>query len=180
MEESTKKTGHRVAEIIGQRVGTGANELVAGWQQMLTGILEHMTPYLAAGRLVTFQSLLPDEQRFFQALLRDITVPDHVTALYMSPSVRHQMMYGHRTGGSEGEEMPYHPDDRPDDGTLLACRIKNYQTIVNVLFAHPPHTPAIDVYDNSALTAGYSYASIPSCRDEITTVLRTHLSPTAS
>ncbi len=174
MDRSTNNTGHQIADIIGQRAGTGTNELVAGWQRMLTGLLENMAPYLAAGRLVTFRTLLSDEQRFFQRLHEKIIVPQNVTALYMSPSVRHQMMYGHPTGGGE-EKKPYHPEDRPDDGILLACRAQNYQTIVNVLFAHPPHTPAIDVYDSGALIAGYSYGTIRSCRDEIATVLRTHL-----
>ena len=102
-------------------------------------------------------------------------VPGHVTALYISPSVRHQMMFGNR--GAEETDVPaYRPEDAADDGILLACREKNYQTIVNVLFAHPPHTPAIDVYDQGGLIAGYSYASIPACREEISTIIQTHLS----
>ena len=176
MDGSDHNTGRQVADIIDRRVGAGENERVAGWQKMLTGLLENIAPYLVSGRLVTFHTLLPDEDTFFQALYQEIMVPAHVTALYISPSVRHQMMFGNRTADEKG--MPaYRPDDAPDDGILLACRTNDYLTIVNALFAHPPHTPAIDVYDQGGLIAGYSYASIPACREEISTIIQTHLTP---
>jgi hypothetical protein len=174
MDASDSDSGRRVADIIGQRVGAGENEQVAGWQKMLTGLLENMAPFLLRGRLVTFHTLLPAEKAFFETLHKDIVVPGHVTALYISPSVRHQMMFGNR--GAEETDVPaYRPEEAADDGILLACREKNYQTIVNVLFAHPPHTPAIDVYDHGGLIAGYSYASIKACREEVSTVIQTHL-----
>lgn len=59
----------------------------------------------------------------------------------------------------------------PDAGILSACRAKNYQTIANVLIVHPPHSPAVDVYDQGRLIAGYRYASIPDCRKEIGIIL---------
>ena len=174
MGASDSDAGRRVADVIGQRVGAGENEQVAGWQKMLTGLLENMAPFLLAGRLVTFHTLLPEEKVFFETLYKAIEVPGHVTALYISPSVRHQMMFGNR--GAEEPDLPlYRPEDVADDGILLACREKDYQTIVNVLFAHPPHTPAIDVYDHGGLIAGYSYASIAACREEVSAVIQTHL-----
>jgi len=174
MDGSDTPDSRRVADIIDRRVGAGENELVAGWQQMLADLLKKMAPFLSAGRLVTFRTLLPEEKAFFEALLRDVAVPDHVTAIFISPSVRQQMM-----GGPPEKEMDQTApiqERSPDAGILLACRAKDHQTIVNALFAHPPHTPAVDIYDQGRLIAGYSYASIPDCRKEIGIILGRHLS----
>ena len=175
MPERNNDADRRVAEIIDQRVGAGESDLVVGWQQMLAGLLEKMAPFLSAGRLVTFRTLLPEEKTFFEALHRDVAVPGHVTAIFISPSVRHQMMGGQPPAGGVVQAIQP-PGNPPDEGILLACRANDHQTIVNVLFAHPPHTPAVDVYDQGRLIAGYSYASIPDCRKEIGVILGRHLS----
>ncbi len=57
MANDEKETGRRIAETIGQRVRPGSDPNVAGWQAMLADLLGQMRPYMAAGRLVTFQSL---------------------------------------------------------------------------------------------------------------------------
>jgi len=175
MSERNNDADRRVAEIIDQRVGAGESDLVVGWQQMLAGLLEKIAPFLSAGRLVTFRTLLPEEKTFFEALHRDVAVPGHVTAIFISPSVRHQMMGGQPPAGGVAQAIQP-PGSPPDAGILLACRANDHQTIVNVLFAHPPHTPAVDVYDQGRLIAGYSYASIPDCRIEIGIILGRHLS----
>jgi len=174
MDGSDHKSDRRVADIISQRVGAGESDLVAGWQQMLAGFLEKVAPQLTAGRLVTFHTLLPDEKTFFEALYPEVHVPDHVTGLFISPSVREQMMGGPPL--TEADRNTPREDRSPDAGILLACRANDFQTIVNVLFAHAPHTPAIDVYDRGRLIAGYSYAAIPECRAEISAILDRHLS----
>jgi len=177
MDEFEKPSDRRVAAIIDQRVGAGESDLVVGWQQMLAGLLEKMAPFLTAGRLVTFRTLLPEEKTFFEALHRDVAVPGHVTAIFISPSVRHQMMDG-QPSVDKAAQTPPPPENPPDAGILLACCANDHQTIVNVLFAHPPHTPAIDVYEQGRLAAGYSYTSIPDCRGEISAILQRHLPPT--
>lgn len=75
------------------------------------------------------------------------------------------------TGGT-----PEKPPPSPDTGILLACCEGDYDTIVNALFAHLPHTPAIDIYEKGRLVAGYSYASLDDCRSELSAVLARHLS----
>jgi len=175
MHESEKTADRRVADIIDKRVGAGENDLVAGWQQMLAELLEKMAPHLTAGRLVTFHTLTPEEKTFFEALYPEVDVPANATALFISPSVRQQMMGG--PPANETEPTGQRPEDAPDAGILLACRRNDFQTIVNVLFAHPPHTPAVDVYDRGRLIAGYSYATIPDCRREISAILERHLAP---
>jgi hypothetical protein len=45
--------------------------------------------------------------------------------------------------------------------------------------AKPPFTPAIDVYDNGQLLAGYVYNTIDECIDDLTKVLQIHLKPGA-
>jgi hypothetical protein len=63
------------------------------WQDILTDIMTRMKPFMISGRLVTFKTLLENESEIFKLLLISISVPDGVLALYMPPSVRHQMMY---------------------------------------------------------------------------------------
>ena len=176
MTAEETEDNRRIAATISRRVRIGDDPTVAGWQAMLANLLRQMSPYLAVGRLVTFQTLLPAEKMFFEALQGRVSVPTHVAALYIPPSVRHQMM-----GGLSATKagMPLSPAQTasPDDGILLASRRNHYMTIVNVLFAHPPHTPAIDVYENGQLIAGYSYARLDTCREEINTILDRHLQP---
>ena len=176
MPEKNDDTARRVADTIHGRVGAGASELVAGWQRILADLLEKMAPFLAPGRLVTFHNLQPEEKAFFEALHRQITLPAGVTALFISPSVRQQMTRGHPSGAEAGSASAPRPASNPSDaGILLACREGDTATIVNALFAYPPHTPAIDVYENGQLMAGYSYASMAACRGELSAVLQRHL-----
>ena len=170
MPDMKDDTGRRAADIIHGRVGAGPSELVAGWQGMLADLLEKTAPYLSPGRLVTFHNLLPEEKTFFEALHRAVSLPAGATALFISPSVRHQMMSGNPAGNAHRP-----PSNPPDAGILLACREGDSATIVNALFAYPPHTPAIDVYENGQLVAGYSYASMAVCRGELSAVLERHL-----
>jgi hypothetical protein len=133
-----------------------------------------MQPYLQAGRLVTFQNLLPVEAAFFDSLHAGIQVPPRAAALYISPSVRHQMMYA-----NQQPHPPYlpafDPEAQNDAGVLLASGLDDYRIIVNVLFAHPPCTPAVDVYENGRMIAGYTYYTIDECIAAINPHLQVHL-----
>jgi hypothetical protein len=62
-----------------------------------------------------------------------------------------------------------------DDGVILASRTSSHATIVNALLAHAPCAPAIDVYDNGALVAGYVYHAIDDCLAAMSGVIQTHL-----
>lgn len=84
------------------------------------------------------------------------------------------MMY-HRAEG-EPQRVPEHSaDNPPDKGTVLACKKGDSDVIINALFAKPPFTPAVDVYEHGQLIAGYVYNTIDECTDGISHVLRTHL-----
>ena len=63
----------------------------------------------------------------------------------------------------------------PDAGVLVASRSEAHDVVLNVLFAHPPFTPAVDVYESGQFTAGYQYADIDACRQELESVLQRHL-----
>jgi hypothetical protein len=174
MAEKNDGSGRWIAETIHDRVGTGRSDLVAGWQGLLADLLEKTGPYLSAGRLVTFRALRSEERTFFEALVPAVPVPVNVTALYISPSVRQQMLGGPPPGEGSGDVFGKAAKS-PDTGIVLACRQDDHTTIVNALFAHPPHTPAIDVYENGELIAGYSYAGLEALRDELGTILQRHL-----
>jgi hypothetical protein len=49
--------------------------------------------------------------------------------------------------------------------------------VINALMAKPPFTPAIDVYDNGQLLAGYIYNTIDECIGDLARVLQIHLQP---
>ncbi len=157
----------KLAQTIEQRAGSGPSEIVAGWQSMLQDMLIRMQPFLIPGAIVTFQQLLPDEKAFYKGLSDKVPVPEVAQAFYLPPSVRHQMM-----GGQAGDnEEP----GLSDAGVLVASRVDNYDVIVNALFALAGCTPAVDVYEQGQLVAGYQYASIDACRFELGTVLKRHL-----
>lgn len=157
----------KLAQTIEQRVGAGYSEIVAGWQLMLQDMLIRMRPFLKPGSIVTFQQLLPDEKVFFNRLADEVPVPTVAQAFYLPPSVRHQMMGG-RAGDSDDLGIS-------DAGVLVASQIDNHEVIVNALFALASCTPAVDVYEQGQLVAGYQYPSIDACRSELGTVLKRHL-----
>jgi hypothetical protein len=47
--------------------------------------------------------------------------------------------------------------------------------ILNALFAHPPTLAAVDVYERGRMIGGYTYASIEACRENLTELMKIHL-----
>ena len=163
-----------MAKTIESRSPAGRNDSVQGWHNLLKKVFLQMAPYLREGRLVTFRTLTDKEGAFFEELRRKITVPLSINAIYIPPSVRYQMLY-HRPAG-EPQPIPDHsPDNPPDEGIVLACRKDDYDVVINALMAKPPFTPAIDVYDDGKLLAGYIYNTINECIGDLTKVLQVHL-----
>ncbi len=135
-----------------------------------------MAPYLQEGHLVTFRQLKEPERLFFEKRLQHVKVPVAAQALYLPPSVRHQMLYQRPAG--EPQPVPeYSPDHPPDKGIVLACRNSDYNVVINALLAKPPFAPAIDVYDDGRLLAGYVYQTIDECIAYLSEVLHIHLQP---
>ena len=155
---------------LANRTGTGPSDLVKGWQALLNNVLERMQPYLKTGMLVTFQQLTQKEKALFERMVDTIDTPGPVQGLYLPPSVRNQMMYTNR--GAPVPEDAMHP---ADDGVLLFALPGESDTVVNALLAHPPHTPAIDVYEEGMMIAGYMYDSTDEMLAEIDRVVKTHL-----
>ncbi len=176
MTDAEDAKGRRIAETIAQRVRPGADPNVAGWQAMLADLLGRMSPFMPAGQLVTFQTLQPREKAFFSDLHTRVHVPDSVAALYLPPSVRHQMLYRGQANKAAllGNDDP---DNPPDAGIFLGSRPDDFGVIVNALFAHPPFTPAVDVYDQGQLIAGYTYYRIEECIQALSELLAVHLPP---
>lgn len=168
MAPITTEEKHRLARVVEGRVGSGPTEMVAGWQALLDDLLNRMKPFLKLGGVVTFQQLTPEEASFFERLNQSIRVPSSAAGLYLPPSVRHQMM--------GGQPDHFDPAGLADAGALIASMPDNHDTIVNALFALPPFTPAIDVYDRGQLLAGYQYQSVDACHAELGTILHRHLS----
>ena len=169
MQISNEKN-RRIGETITQRTGTGSNELVAGWQKMLANLLDNFSPYLKPARIVTFKHLTSEEEQLFHQIVQHVDVPDDVCGIYISASARNQMMYT-----NQGQKIPEEASSPNDDGALLFSLPSSRATIINVLLAHSPHMPAIDVYDDGALLAGYIYESIDDCLGSLTKVIAIHL-----
>ena len=169
MDKYPRQLSESIHRTIAARSGVGPNELISGWQHLLTGLLERMRPYMRAGMTVTFQQMTPEEKRVYENRVLPVSIPTASCGLYLPPSVRNQMMYANR-----GEPIPDEAHASADDGVLLYTNVNSTSTIVNVLLALPPHTPAIDVYEDGALLAGYVYDSVDSCIDELENVLSIH------
>lgn len=164
----------RVADIIARRSPAGRHDAVQGWHNLLKNLLSQMAPYLREGHLVTFRELKASERLFFEKRLNIIKVPAAVEALYLPPSVRHQMLY--RRPADAPQPIPEHSTAHPpDEGIVLASRKNNVDVVINALMAKPPFAPAIDVYDDGQLLAGYVYHSIDECIAALSKVLQTHL-----
>ena len=174
MKKTNKSSDRQIAEIIENRSPAGRHDTVEGWHNLLKRILEKMAPYLTEGHLVTFRSLTDQERLFFERLQQLMAIPPGVRAIYLPPSVRFQMLY-HRPEG-EPRGVPDHSiDNPPDEGVVLACRKTDFNIVINALMAKPPFAPAIDVYENGQLLAGYVYHTIDECIGSLTAVIEVHL-----
>ena len=174
MNQSGTDDNERITEIIENRTPAGPNDLVRGWHNLLKDILKKTTPFMSPGHLVTFQELLAEEKAFFEGIYPGLEIPNDVGGIYIPPSVRHQMLY-HRPN-EQAPLIPDHsPDNPPDMGILLACRHGSLGVVVNALLAKPPYSPAVDVYDDGQLLAGYVYNNIEECIAEFPKILRNHL-----
>ena len=110
----------------------------------------------------------------FEKLQQIVAVPNSVGAIYLPPSVRFQMLY--QRPKDEPPPVPEHSaDNPPDEGIILASRKTDFKVIFNALLAKPPFAPAIDVYDDGQLLAGYVYNSIDECVDNLAKVMKIHL-----
>jgi hypothetical protein len=167
MNALTPEDRRRMAGVVETRTGSGPTDVVAGWQKMLSDMLARMSPYFMGGAMITFQRLFPEEMRFFEQTNAEIKIPATVAAIFLPPSVRHQML-----GGGVDK---FDSAASPDRGVLVATALNNHDVIVNVLFALPPFTPAVDVYDRGQMVAGYQYEDIAACRTELEQILRRHL-----
>lgn len=174
MESSTNKSNERIAEIIENRSPAGRHDSVQGWHKLLKNLFVKIAPYLRVGDLVTFRTLNDNEKMFFEALHPKITVPDSAGAFFIPPSVLYQMLYS-RPDGLHQQIPDHSPQNPPDEGIILASRSNDYNRIVNALFAKPPFTPAIDVYEAGQLVAGYVYHNTDECVEDLTRVLNVHL-----
>ena len=172
---STKKLPHsQIADIIESRSPAGRSDAVQGWHNQLKNLLKQMAPYLREGQLVTFQELTEQERLRFERLHQTVTVPTDVGALYLPPSVLFQMLYQRPKG--EARAVPeYSLENPPDEGIVLACRTSDINVVVNALLAKPPYAPAIDVYDDGQLLAGYVYNTIDECIANLEKIMRIHL-----
>jgi hypothetical protein len=170
MIHESKKNPLSIDATIAQRTGVGPNSLVSGWQAILRTILERMRPYLQPAKIITFQHIEPHEADRFQKILDTVQFPAKACSVYLPPSVRNQLLYSNR-----GLEIPADETVPKDDGVIMSSHASSHATIINALLAHPPCTPAIDVYDEGALVAGYVYHSIDDCLAAMSSVIQTHL-----
>lgn len=147
---------------------------VSGWYQKLKQQLGRLSPYLVPGHIVTFQLVNPEEKEFFEWLNKTIRVPEAVCAIFIPPSVVQQAMWP-LAGSRPSEEAPGLYSLAPDAGAVAAQHCGAPETIVNALFAFPPLSPGIDVYQDGRLLAGYTYKDQAACAHELTDVLATYL-----
>jgi hypothetical protein len=160
-----------MGQTIVRRSGVGPNDLIAGWQSVLSRMLDQMQPFLQPARIITFRHMHLHEQGVFQQIIQGVTMSEQAWGIYLPPSVRNQLMYT-----NQGLDIPAGEAVPKDDGVLLFSQPSSHETIVNVLLAHQPFAPAVDVYEQGALLAGYVYDNIDACLDDLTAVIQTHLS----
>jgi hypothetical protein len=174
MDPTGKTENERISDEIENRSPAGPSDMVRGWQNLLRNFLTKATPFLKPGQMVTFREIRADEKTMFAELHRKIVVPPGVSSIYLPPSVRYQMMYNRPD--SRPHPLPDHsPEHPPDMGVLLACQNAHLDVIVNGLLAKPPCAPAVDVYDDGRLLAGYVYHTVGELIAEFSNVLRSHL-----
>ena len=152
----------------------GSDTRAADWQRDLQQQLTRLEPYLIAGRIVTFARISREEKAFFEWLVDVVRVPEPVCAVFIPPSVvQHAMWPGSRPEDPDGESGLYRI--APDAGAVVAVYCGNLTPIVNALFAFPPLSPGIDVYQGGRVLAGYTFQDHTECANGLSEAMRTYL-----
>ncbi|MCK7509803.1 MAG: hypothetical protein MZV70_41090 [Desulfobacterales bacterium] len=138
--------------------------VVAGWQSFLEGVLIRLEDYLVPGQPGHIPVGRTRRKGFFRGACRQRRRAIHPTvcAVFIPPerSAR-QMFYGLDSGPAPARLAT-------DAGIVLAMpSAATYAIVLNTLFAMPPYAAGIDVYEEGRLIAGYSYASVSECRDNL-------------
>jgi hypothetical protein len=168
MARKIGQANRKLAQIVESRVGIGHSDMVSGWHTLLDNLFKQMGPYLQKGRLITFKTLQENEKRFFERLYHQTVLPENAVGFYLPPSVRRQMMGEDAGAVSAGDES--------DAGAVVASLTDNHDVIVNALFALAPYTPAVDVYEQGKMIAGYQFSTIDECRADLQRIIQRHLS----
>jgi hypothetical protein len=167
MNDRSRTRNEIVSRTMEYRTRPGTEAVVAGWQRFLTRMLERMSPFLRPGHLVTFRQMEDDEKALFEALSANIAIPEGVRAIFIPRSVLHGMMY-------PGNDATL--NRKPSEaGIILAMRGEEYGRILNAVFAFPPFTPAVDIYEEGRLLAGYVYNTIEECAGALGGIVETYL-----
>ena len=124
--------------------------------------------------MVTFQNITNEEKDFFEEVVTAVAVPESVCAVFIPPSIVQQAMWP-GNDNREDSESPGLYGISPDAGAVAAQRCGSSSTIVNALFAFPPLTPGIDVYENGRLLAGYTFNDHQECAEGLSEILKTYL-----
>lgn len=77
-----------MGQTIVRRSGVGPNDLIAGWQSVLSRMLDQMQPFLQPARIITFQRMHPYEQGVFQQIIQGVSLSEQAWGIYLPPSVR--------------------------------------------------------------------------------------------
>ena len=148
--------------------------LAANWQRDLQQQLIRLQPYLMANRIVTFAHITVEEKSFFEWLVNSVRVPEPVCGVFIPPSVVQQAMWpDSRRSATDDESGIYGVS--PDAGAVVAIRCGELSTIVNALFAFPPLSPGIDVYQGGRILAGYTYSDHAECANGLSEAMHTFL-----
>jgi hypothetical protein len=174
--DATVKKGRNRGGQTKQQSGLGheSEARVRGWYNELTGQLSRLADYMVPGRIVTFQQISAEEKTFFQELMDLIQVPESVCAVFIPPSVVQQAMWPvFSTPQEDGSSSLY--SLAPDAGAVVAQRCGSPTVVVNALFAFPPMSPGVDVYEDGRLLAGYAYSDSTECAQGLSGILDTYL-----
>jgi hypothetical protein len=175
-QDATAKKGRKREGQTVQQSGAGqeSEARVRGWYRELTGQLSRLAEYLVPGRIVTFQQVSSEEEAFFQELTNVVRVPESACAIFIPPSVVQKAMWPvFSAPQGDGSSSLY--GVAPDAGAVVAQRCGSSTVVVNALFAFPPMSPGVDVYEDGRLLAGYAYSDPTECAHGLSGILDTYL-----
>lgn len=115
-----------------------------------------------------------EEKSFFEWLVNSVRVPEPVCGVFIPPSVVQQAMWSESRRNATDDTSGLYGIS-PDAGAVVAIRCGELSTIVNALFAFPPLSPGIDVYQGGRILAGYTYNDHAECANGLSEAMHAFL-----
>ena len=150
-------------------IDEGKDPRSAHWQGGLEEILNILSPYMDAGKLIFVQPLGKEDLPVFNTALEVVDLSPNLNAVFLPPSIANKI-----TPPESAPELERIEKGKPSYKILIARPGKD-QRIICVEISEQAKKPGIDIFESGALLGTYDFDTQEECMAGLTKTIRAHI-----